>query len=254
MAQRHSTRLSQPPERFAPYISHGNTSTSSNTKKSGSPSINLKAAGVQIVDRFDFGPDDGSEYDILANAVTVPPTIPPTSARIITPSTGVHFMLGGTLYPTLIDTGSNSSIIDYELAKALRLPITPVRGRVKLATSDVSVDRIGTTPAIDITALYFTTKVSIPPVQFKCNFEVLNLDTANYSFIIGTDLIKRALFPTEIPSELLQTPACASPTVAHLITCSENPDLPCQSPRPRLQVPSPKVKKRCRRKADSQRQ
>ena len=127
----------------------------------------------------------------------LPPSVMKQSACVL-------FLIDQIIYRTLLDSGSQISFIDHELAIKLKLNIKPLSGKVRLAHCDKLVDRIGVTYPVDITALFPASTVDLPAITFACSFEVLPLDRDRYSFLIGTDMIRPILFPYDnIPSEFI---------------------------------------------------
>ena len=129
-------------------------------------------------------------------------TVPPATARRT-----VWFMINGVFYTTLLDTGADVSCIDEQLAKKLAVPVVPKDGAIKLAHVGLKAGRIGTTSPISLTAVFSMDTPTLGSKAVTHPFEVMALDTKEYQFILGRDLMGR-LFPDNIPSAFyLQAPA-----------------------------------------------
>jgi hypothetical protein len=147
-------------------------------------------------------PGQSAESNIVNRAARIT-SVNTTQPPKIAPSVGRVWLCGfirSQHFATLIDTGSDSSFIDADLAKKLNFPINLCPGKISLADSNVNLDRQGVTDLISLTALFsldFGSDIVLKSISHK--FELMNLHTSNYQFIIGTDLIK-ILFPDNIPS------------------------------------------------------
>jgi hypothetical protein len=114
-------------------------------------------------------------------------------------------MVEHQFYSTLLDTGASVSFIDPKLADQLKLPITPLTGKVRLAQAGTTADRIGTVDLSFAAVMRVGSKLESQPMAHT--FEVMPLDDDQYQFIMGTDLIAK-FFPDSIPSAFyLHAPA-----------------------------------------------
>jgi transposase InsO family protein len=119
----------------------------------------------------------------------------------------------GHVFSTLLDTGANLSVAAQQVVDELDLKINPLPGSVKLAHAGATVNRIGRTDPVDVQALFLGSPATTPPSKsFSHAFEVMPLDTAQYSFLLGMDLIQ-VLFPSGIPSEFYPPALGPSPTI-----------------------------------------
>lgn len=113
----------------------------------------------------------------------------------------VLFVVRGHVFPTLLDTGANVSVVAQQVVKELNIGVQPVQGTVRLAHANADVQRVGTTEPLQVEALFPGPPSSAPPaLTFTHTFEVMPMHTAQYSFLIGMDLIG-ILFPKGIPPE-----------------------------------------------------
>lgn len=173
-AVRHSTRPSNPPERFTPSVR----------------AVNLDS----------------------------PETIDPVTDQIGRVGGVVFFMLDstGSFHRTLIDTGSDTSIIARHLADELKLDVTPVAGTIDLAVSGVTAPRQGITAPLSLSAVFPMSKPHISQIRITHSFEVAPFAKGGHEFIIGTDLLS-TLFPEHIPRAFYlrpQTLSSANPSVS----------------------------------------
>lgn len=114
----------------------------------------------------------------------------------------VLLMLGGHVYVALLDTGASCSVMDSSIVQELGLHVNQVAGNVLLASSAVSMDRIGITDSLSVTAVFPVPSLRLPSLSFRHAFEIMPIDVNRYQFIIGADLI-RFFFPLSIPSVFL---------------------------------------------------
>jgi hypothetical protein len=102
-------------------------------------------------------------------------------------------------FGTLVDTGADVSFIDSALAKKLGIPISPAGpGNVTLAHADITTPREGVTGDFNLTAILSFDESEIAVKQISHKFELMKLDTSQYSFVIGADLLP-LLFPISMP-------------------------------------------------------
>lgn len=113
----------------------------------------------------------------------------------------------GHHYPTLVDSGSDLSVIDTTLANKLLLPRIPSSGNLKLAVVNVSAKREYRTIPIKFQTIFDCTdnRFNSTTKEFEGGFELLNLPSADYPIIIGKDLIPY-LFDDAIPLCFLSLP------------------------------------------------
>ncbi len=194
------------------------------TGQSVNANVNVSTRAVAVKSQ---SPDSGaglagdSVPAVRASAV-LDRTLPST---VVVP-TGRHdvlFLFQERVFITLIDTGADTSCIDAALAAELQLPVQALPGKVKLAHAGVTADRIGKTAALGITAIFPVPELRLPSKQFSLAFEVLPLDTDQYQFIIGADLV-RVLFPHALPSCFYPAPAdhAAAPILHRAaVTCAD---------------------------------
>jgi hypothetical protein len=113
-------------------------------------------------------------------------------------------MIGTEIYSTLVDTGATHSFIDIHLVETLNISYNKARGEIDLASFGHTVARVGITQPITITPFISLRSVRRQP-EITHSFELLELPTDRYRFIVGLDLIK-ILFKRYIPIELLPGP------------------------------------------------
>ena len=107
----------------------------------------------------------------------------------------------GSVHGALIDSGAvNTSCIDVHVANSLGVHIESTDGELSLADQRMRVPRIGIARGVHAEFLYMTSEgEDRPPMEFSHDYEVIDMGAdAQYTFIIGTDLIGR-LFPHGVP-------------------------------------------------------
>lgn len=112
-------------------------------------------------------------------------------------------------FNTLVDTGADVSFMDADLAIELNLQIVPTTGQITLASSKQSIERKGCTSELPFIAMIGTSDLNDSKTIIKSvkhNFELMNLETSQYDFIIGTDLLP-TLFPSGIPLQFYSSNA-----------------------------------------------
>jgi hypothetical protein len=83
---------------------------------------------------------------------------------------------------TTADSGATTSILSPKLVSLLSLPITPVKGSIKLAASEIQVPRIGTVNKVNFCH---------NGIKTKHNFEIMEINHDLSDIIIGTDLMSK---------------------------------------------------------------
>ena len=148
---------------------------------------NTTAHAVSIGDSLS---DDEDLYLNATAMKNVPDRMPVIEASIGLQQ-GLLINLQGKIFSTLVDSGSEVSLIDAGVANALKLKINPIKGVIRLAVKDMEVPRLGRTDPLKVTALFTIPipDVNLPSKHHTHSFEVTNLDTDQYQFIIGRDLI-----------------------------------------------------------------
>jgi hypothetical protein len=81
-----------------------------------------------------------------------------------------------------VDSGATTSILSPKLVSLLSLPITPVKGSIKLAASEIQVPRIGTVNKVNFCH---------NGIKTKHNFEIMEINHDLSDIIIGTDLMTK---------------------------------------------------------------
>lgn len=110
---------------------------------------------------------------------------------------------------TLLDTGSDISMIDERLVDELKLSTTPSNGVLQLAIFGITAPKSAITSPLNITAIFHSPTVisssSTPitnnthtPINFSSSFEVTPFPDIDVNFIIGMDLLP-FLFGDVIP-------------------------------------------------------
>lgn len=137
----------------------------------------------------------------------------PPAAVFLPRRQSVLLVLGGHIFLTLLDTGANVSVVAQQVVEELGLKVTPLPGSVKLAHAGATVERVGRTEPLDVQALFLGPPATTPPaLSFSHSFEVMPLDTSQYAFLVGMDLIQ-ILFPNSIPSEFYPPAHGPSPSL-----------------------------------------
>ena len=131
-----------------------------------------------------------------ANAISIDNNYSPTSDESTVASVtlkppmvsaehpAVWFSLGKYVYKTLLD-----KCIDKKLIPECNLNVIPVAGKIKLSQEGNTADRIGITDPLSITAIFPVPSISLGSIPFTHQFEIMSLDSSDYRFIIGKDLI-----------------------------------------------------------------
>ena len=128
-------------------------------------------------------------------------TRPPPVAGMDDSTKSIFFVLGGTAYKVLLDTGADTSFMDHALVKQLELNINVQPGTIRLAQKDHFSTRIGKTDSLSLCILFAAS--NFPAYETNQVFEIMDLDTKEYSFILGCDLLHE-IFPTSIPMEFIK--------------------------------------------------
>jgi hypothetical protein len=137
----------------------------------------------------------GVPSDVTGKTVTLPNEhIPTTSSRIYLIDT-----VRDRKFTGLVDTGADTSFIDKTLANELGLQINTVKGKINFASNQFNCLREGkTTPLLLTAVIPLESGSDFQTKQIHHSFEVMELDTSKYEFIIGTDLLS-FIFPKHIP-------------------------------------------------------
>lgn len=180
---------------------------------------------------------------VASTSPTSPPnvsTFPRRSPRLVTPGTQpivsalttdsnaaasvIILSVRGSAYGALLDTGATLSIIDRALATELALSVVPATGQIHLASANQSTERIGVTAPLAVTAMFPDVLPRMANISVEHAFEVMSLDSRQYRFIIGKDLL-HLLFPVSIPSSFyVSAPTSAAPPrLVHLAVRSGPP-------------------------------
>ena len=150
-------------------------------QSSATPSKNVKTSSLSvIVNKLDL---------------TLPSSVLCPRER----STPLELLCHGRLFSTLLDTGADISVIDRTLATTLGLHINPIAGKLILANNSTT-DRNGQTDPLDVTVLFPHSDLKAKALTHR--FEVMDLPTEQYSFILGVDLAT-VLFGSSIPLQFL---------------------------------------------------
>ena len=149
------------------------------------------AKAVQVLDRT------------LPSSVMFPSTDPKNRQQV---------MLGfsNQLFPCLLDTGCNKTLMDADLVAELKVEVTSLPGDIKLACSGQTVPRTGVTSPLSMVAYFPMSTIASSSISHS--FEVASLQSEKFRFILGMDLINR-FFPLGIPP--LFYPDSADGTSAH---------------------------------------
>ena len=118
----------------------------------------------------------------------------------------------GHRYPTLLDTGSDLSVIDTVLADKLMLPRIPSSGNLNLAVMNMSAKRDFRTVPLKFSAIFdcSDSRFRSSDKEYQGGFEILKLPLTDYPIIIGKDLIP-LLFEDSIPLCFLSSPPKSVP-------------------------------------------
>ena len=170
--------------------------STSNSSGSGSSTSQIKRPN-NPPDRLTYTQlgQQGQKTDVAGKSVVMNSGIPTGKAGrvwLYDPVKNRHF-------GTLVDTGADVSFIDSALAKELGITINPAGpGNVTLAHADITTPREGVTGDFNLTAIlsFSESEIAVKPIAHK--FELMKLDTSQYSFVIGADLLP-FLFPISIP-------------------------------------------------------
>ena len=121
----------------------------------------------------------------------------------------VFFFVKNRLCRTLLDSGSDISIIDKELAEELGLESTPSHGPdLQLAVKGATAPRGAKTTPISVLAVYHCpssagdqvgsseNSLSFPPQSFSASFEIMPFPSMDAQFLVGLDLLP-FLFPKD---------------------------------------------------------
>ena len=106
----------------------------------------------------------------------------------------IFLTCNGRTYSTLVDTGATISIVDSVVASELGFKVNPLSGTLSLP--DSLTTRIGKTDRVELIASFPGSEIA--PKVIRYAFEVMNLRSTNYKFILGNDLLG-AIFPYSIP-------------------------------------------------------
>jgi hypothetical protein len=164
--------------------------TTSTTKQS---TATVRAADVD---------DSDEDSSPTVRSATLDRTLP---ASVVVPKYSVLLVVKGRVFNTLLDTGALLSFMDASLAQELELNVNPIPGAIKLAKAGSTTSRIGETDSVDVEVLFPGPHLKLKSRSLSVKFEVMDLNTDEYHFIIGSDLI-HVLFPTSIPTEFVPPP------------------------------------------------
>ncbi len=148
--------------------------------------------------------------------------IPTTSSRIYLIDT-----VRDRKFTGLVDTGADTSFIDKNLANELGLQVNAVNGKIQFASNQFNCLREGkTTPLLLTAVIPLESSSDFQSTKIYHSFEVMELDTSKYEFIIGTDLLS-IIFPKNIPvtyyssntkpNELIDPSICRTTIINDLI-------------------------------------
>ncbi len=149
------------------------------------------------VRRMDVECEDGDGLEVDTRGVTrleseLGPVLAATTDTLIR---GLVFVINGVngsnQAGVCVDTGCTRSIMDLKWAQELGIPITEGKGVLRLAVNDLTVPRHGTTPTLEVTALYGSQHQTsgLPSTKkYQHSFEVATLHS-EYKFLLGMDLM-----------------------------------------------------------------
>ena len=131
-----------------------------------------------------------SSFSISSPTVPLPPA---GSARVWLLDT-----ISSTSLSCLVDTGSDRSFIDADVAAEIGLKIVPTTGKIEFAESGKFGKRIGSTVQKQFIALLVDEAGSITTQSISPTFEIMKLDVSKHHIILGHDILQQ-LFPTSLP-------------------------------------------------------
>jgi hypothetical protein len=126
--------------------------------------------------------------------------------------TPILFYWRGRVCPTLLDSGTTHSVMDLAFAKEMGLKIEEQKGHLTLANGS-KLDRVGKTEPLQFDAHFPDT--AFKPRALTFAFELMNLGTHEYQFMIGTDMVEE-LFPDgNTPTRFFTKANPDKPTSSH---------------------------------------
>jgi transposase InsO family protein len=140
-------------------------------------------------------------------------TAPVSYLPVFRPS--LLLLVRGHLYNTLVDSGSDISLIDRSVVQSLDIHITPSLCIVTMASISHQQASLGTTVPIIVTPVIVNGTLSHKQPLQPHAFEMMDLDENEYQFIIGQDLMP-LIFGSHIPTRI----ACRHSVPPHGITAS----------------------------------
>jgi hypothetical protein len=178
-----------------------NKSTSYNTRNDSSSSSNTSQSLSYRAVSIDsgVGTQETTSEDIHISMMSID-NIP--SSDMFSPSLSSTILIacGDNIYNAFLDTGASVSFIEQGIAEACGGKIKPSQGgRINLAHSGTSIDRIG---SANLCCQVLFPHTDRKPMKFQYEFEILPMRRHNFDFhfTLGRDLIRR-LFPHGIPTE-----------------------------------------------------
>ena len=223
-SQMSSSTSKSPFANLPPHRTPSSNSNTSSSSSSSSSSSNINPSVRSTTIQNNSIPDSDDPFENISNKLV---SIPPESANtnnninnsiltatipseLFTPASyTVLFIFKGKVYNTLLDSGANRSIIDYDLAKELNIKIVNQPGSITLGEKGSSATRIGFTESIKVDAIFPCPKYELKMKSVTLPFELMRLDTSSYHFIIGQALIHQ-FFPNGIPLEYIPCPTDSS--------------------------------------------
>jgi hypothetical protein len=156
----------------------------------------------------------GLPIDVTGRAVNVKNSqqpFRPSCVWFVDPISGLQFKC-------LVDTGADVSFIDKTLVQCLKLKVNAVSGKIRLAANKIDFAREGKTdrlPFISFHVMWNKDGADIASKRVDHSFEIMDLDTNNYQFIIGTDLLP-LIFPTGIPLSVFSDVPMTGPSLCQI--------------------------------------
>ena len=173
-------------------------------------------------------------------AVAVDRTLPESVVCPDPPAKCPQFWLNNACFDSLPDTGSEISVMDRKLALKHNIKVNPIAGELKMA-NETKMNRIGQTDPVTVTVLFPNS--DLEPKTLTHRFEVMDMASEEYSFLVGMDLIK-SLFVGGLPHQFVPdrhsvAPKCTGVRLASVsVCCDSSPSLIEMVPsEPKLELP-----------------
>ena len=193
--KRSTSRVVKQPDRYQPPDFRKNVRSVHHDQPEGSDqddSSSQQETSIQPYDVFD--PTPASRRIEICEQAPISRSVQHSLPRSnFSPPLETICIINGYVARVCLDSGASLSIIDSVLVKKLKLPIKPIEGQLRLAHPNAKVQRVGTTPLIDVTFAFLGLDEPEPAVDIQHSFEVMPLDV-DEPILIGRDLLPR-LFP-----------------------------------------------------------